>query len=257
MLSKDQISFFKKKGYLAIDTITTPEDVVFLRQSYDRIFAKRAGREEGNQFDLGGRDENEKEAVLPQIMEPAKYAPEINDSLLLKNATIIAKQLLGKDGECSFFHAIFKPPRTGAVTPWHQDASYWNPDFIHNEISIWVPLQEAKVENGCMQFIPKSQELDVLKHRSINNDPRIHGLELHPDEMDKVKNPVACPIPAGGATVHGGYMLHYTGPNETDIPRRALILSGKGKPKPRKVNRRFKWLEERETARMEKAKKSC
>ncbi|NIP93962.1 MAG: phytanoyl-CoA dioxygenase family protein, partial [Akkermansiaceae bacterium] len=40
----------------------TPEDVAFLREIYDRLFAERRGREEGNQFDLAGTDEEGKEA---------------------------------------------------------------------------------------------------------------------------------------------------------------------------------------------------
>ena len=35
-----------------------------------------------------------------------------------------------------------------------------------------------------------------------------------------------CPLKAGGATVHGGYALHFTSPNQSDTPRRALILMG-------------------------------
>jgi len=53
-LTDEQIEFFHREGYLAIDQITTPADVAALRDSYDRIFAQRAGREEGNQFDLAG-----------------------------------------------------------------------------------------------------------------------------------------------------------------------------------------------------------
>jgi hypothetical protein len=123
-ITDDQIEFYRTEGYLSIDALTTPEDVATLRESYDRIFSERAGRDEGNQFDLGGSDDDAKDAVLPQILGPARYAPEMNDSLLLKNANRLASQLLGEDVSCSFAHAIFKPAQTGATTPWHQDASY-------------------------------------------------------------------------------------------------------------------------------------
>src|SRR5262245_33160300 len=118
-LRPDQIEFFHCEGYLAIDQLTTPEDVAALRESYDRIFRERAGREEGMQFDLAGTDEEGKEAVLPQILNPSKYAPEMNDSLLLANATQLLRDLYGPDATCNIGHAIFKPPRIGAETPWH------------------------------------------------------------------------------------------------------------------------------------------
>lgn len=258
ILTDEEIAFYHREGYLAIDALTTSDDVAFIREAYDRIFAERAGRAEGAQFDLAGTDEEGQEAALPQILNPARYAPEINDSLLLKNARIAIQQLLGDDAPCHFAHAIYKPAKYGSETPWHQDASYWNPNVITRSISIWVPLQEATPANGCMHFVPRSQQDEaVLPHRSINNDPRIHGMELHPDEMDKVADAVACPLPPGGATFHNGYMLHYTPPNRSEIPRRAIILSGRDpRPVERETPISFPWQEEKRTARMERVRKA-
>lgn len=251
-LSDKQIQSFHRDGFLTIDGITSQKDIEQLIISYDRIFNQQEGRSEGDQFDLGGVDGENENAVLPQILDPAKYAPDMNDSLLLKNTKLIAKQLLGEKANCEFFHAIYKPPYNGAETPWHQDAAYWDNQYIHNEISIWVPLQEATEENGCMQFIPGSHKHDVHKHRSINNDPRIHGLELDPGESKFVNKPVICPLSLGGATIHDGYTLHYTGPNQTNTGRRALILSAKVDPIPRKSSKSFPWLEEKNTARLKR-----
>ncbi|MFW6058977.1 MAG: phytanoyl-CoA dioxygenase family protein [Phycisphaeraceae bacterium] len=252
-LTPQQIEFFHEQGYLAVDALTTPEEVERLRASYDRIFRERAGRDEGNEFDLAGTDEEGKEATLPQILNPAKYAPELLETELLANVKRIGKQLLGDEAEAHFAHAIFKPARIGSPTPWHQDASYWNPNFISRNISVWVPLQEATVDNGCMHFVPRSQEVDVIKHQSIGNDPRVHGNELHPDEMWRVKDAVACPLPPGGATFHGGYMLHYTPPNKSDVPRRALILSITAPGRKRDKPLHMPWIEQKQTARLKRA----
>src|SRR5205085_8106879 len=118
-------------------------------------------------------------------------------------------------------HAILKPALHGVETPWHQDEAYWDPAFEYESMSIWISLQEATEENGCMWFVPGSHRLDVLPHHSIDNNPRIHGLEV--DGADVVKA-IACPLPAGGCTIHHNRTLHYTGPNRSSQPRRALIL---------------------------------
>jgi len=255
-LTKEQIKSFKTKGYLSIDELTDSEDVLFLRKLYDKIFSEKAGRDLGDQFDLAGTDEDGKAQSLPQILNPAKYAPEMNESRLLLNATKIAKQLLGDNAVCEFAHAIYKPPLIGSETPWHQDAAYWKPHLRYNSVSIWIPLQEATEENGCMQFMPHSHELDIITHQSINNDPRIHGLELSPEAIEKVNNSVVCPLKAGGATFHGPYMLHKTGPNKSDIPRRALILNAMLPPETRDNPLKFRWLEEKETARDKRVKEA-
>ncbi|GAB4452730.1 MAG: phytanoyl-CoA dioxygenase family protein [Armatimonadaceae bacterium] len=251
LLTPEQIEFFHKNGFLALNPITDDKELAWMRDVYDRIFSERAGRESGDQFDLGGTDEDGKEAALPQILNPAKYAPELKDGAFLSRATAIARQLLGEEASGGIAHAIFKPAGVGAETPWHQDEAYWNPTLQYRSISIWMPLQEATVENGCLWFVPGSHEWEILPHRSIGGDPRIHGLEaLEPD----TSTAVACPLKPGGITVHRNRTLHYAGPNTSDIPRRALILGYSLPSQPYPTERRFPWNEIKQTAREERRK---
>ena len=76
----------------------------------------------------------------------------------------------------------------------HQDEAYWSPKKNNRSISIWIPLQEATLENGCMQFIPGSHKLNILNHHSIDHNPRVQGLELDGDQAD-LSRAVACPLP--------------------------------------------------------------
>ncbi len=260
VLTEEQIDFFWKNGFLAVEQISTPEEIEVMRAAYDKIFQQRAGREEGNQFDLAGDDEEGKEAALPQILNPAKYAPELKDTQAEANARAIATQLFARKApqeEVSggVAHAIFKPARSGATTPWHQDEAYWGPSLDYMSLSVWMPLQSATLENGCMQFIPGTHEWEVKEHHSINHDPRIHGLEIEPEFINESKA-VACPLPAGGCTLHLSRTMHYTGPNKSEIPRRALIMGYSLPAKPRKEPRSFPWNEIKVAARQERAAQS-
>ncbi len=251
-LTTEQIEFYHREGYLVLDAVTTAEEVAWMREIYDRLFAARAGRDEGNQFDLAGTDEEGKEAALPQILQPSKYAPELKNGLYRVNADAIAKQLLGAAATFQGEHAIFKPARTGAATPWHQDEAYWNPAIQYNAFSLWIPLQPATVENGCMWFVPRSHKWEVQPHHCLNNDSRIHGLEI--DLLPDPSKAVPYPIPAGGCTIHHNRMLHYAGPNRSDISRRAYII-GFGLPTTKRTEpRRFPWEEQKQTARLERKK---
>ncbi|MCA9430055.1 MAG: phytanoyl-CoA dioxygenase family protein [Candidatus Omnitrophica bacterium] len=250
-LSKDQVAFFHENGFLAIDSITTAEEVESVRELYDQLFAAQVGREKGDHFDLGGPDEEGQPSKLQQMLTPGRYAPEFTTLLCRRNALAAAKQLLGEETEDREDHAILKPAGVGAPTPWHQDESYWDPKFEYLTLSVWIPLQEATLENGCMQFIPGSHRLEVLPHRPIGNDPRVHGLEV--DVPIETERAVACPIPAGGATFHLSRTLHYTGENRTNSPRRAYIITFGHPPKPYPGERRFPWLEGRKTAREKRA----
>ncbi len=251
-LTDEQIAFYHKNGFLSIDAITTPEEIAGLIGVYDRLFEQNAGRAEGNQFDLVSADEDGKKAALPQILSPRKYAPELADTLYEANARAISDQLLGGEAPFNFDHAIFKPAGSGAPTPWHQDEAYWDAGTSYQALSVWMPLQEATVENGCMVFLPGSHKGEVIPHQSIGGDTRIHGLELV-EPLDESKA-VACPLPPGGATFHDSRTLHFTGANRSAVPRRAYIL-GFGRPTaPRTDGRRFPWNEARRTARDERSK---
>lgn len=253
-LTPEQIAFYHENGYLSIPNLMPLDEVEWMRGIYDRLFAEKVGRDVGDQFDLAGTDEEGKEAVLPQILGPAKYAPELRESQLWTNAEHVVKQLLGPDASFGDGHMIFKPAHIGAETPWHQDEAYWDPGLDYTSLSIWVPLQEALVENGCMWFVPGTQNLPVQPHRSVGGDVRIHALEmLDPPAMECA---VACPLPPGGATFHSSRTMHYTGPNRSALDRRAYILSGGLPATPRGDGRRFEWNEVKETARKARAKQN-
>lgn len=259
VLADEQIDFFWQNGFLAVEQISSPEEIEIMRAAYDRIFEQRAGRDTGDQFDLAGTDEDGQQEALPQILNPGKYAPELTGTLAEANARSISQQLLVRVGDPEqvtggVAHAIFKPARSGATTPWHQDEAYWSPEFEVEALSVWMPLQPATLENGCMQFIPGTHKWDVKPHHSINHDPRIHGLEIDEDVPVDYSNATPCPLPAGGCTLHLGRTMHYTGPNQSDVPRRALIIAYQLPGRPSSVKRRFPWNEIKSTPRLERAK---
>lgn len=254
-LTPDQLAQYERDGFLVVPNFTTPEECASIKTTYDRLFAERAGRETGDQFDLAGSDEEGKEAKLPQILSPHKYAPELTETLAWANAGALLRQVYGTDEIGYGDHAILKPARNGAPTPWHQDEAYWDPTRRYRSLSIWLPLQDTSIEMGCMWFVPGSHRSEIIDHRPIGGDIRVHGLEVDPALDYDFGNAVACPLPAGSVTVHDSRTLHYAAGNNTDEPRRAWILSGgasgsawDGPP------RSFPWQALRDTAREKRAR---
>src|SRR4051812_19759364 len=98
-LNSDQIAFYRENGYLAIPRLMPLDEVEVVRGIYDRLFAARAGREAGDQFDLAGTDEEGVEATLPQILGPSRYAPELLEGRYRAYLSHVIKQLLGPAGE--------------------------------------------------------------------------------------------------------------------------------------------------------------
>lgn len=247
-LSPDQVAAFERDGFLGLSAISPPEEVATMREIYDRLFAEKAGWRDGNLFDFAG-DEADGKVTLPQMLWPSKYAPELHQTQAFANAFAVAKRLLGPKAELVFEHAINKPPLVGPPTPWHQDEAFFNANTDYESLTIWMPLQDATVENGCMRFVPGSQNGPLVPHQSIGNDPKVHGLEaVGIDENTAVH----APVPTGGATVHGYRTLHAAGPNTSNDFRRAYAMGfgvrGRRKPQPD-----FAWNLGKQTARAERA----
>jgi ectoine hydroxylase-related dioxygenase (phytanoyl-CoA dioxygenase family) len=160
--------------------------------------------------------------------------------------------LLGDSCIAQGEHAILKPARVGAETPWHQDEAYWGDEAEYNAISIWIPLQDATLTNGCMWFIPGTHKGEIVPHHCINHDVRVHGLEM--DEPPPREKAVACPIPAGGCTIHHCRTMHYAGANTSDEPRRAYILGFGTPPTKRAAPGNFYWNKAKQAPREQRAR---
>jgi len=253
-LTVDQIRSFREKGFLTLDAITTPDEIAMLRVVFERLVRAKAGFEEGAQFDLVGADECAVAPKLLQIMNPIFYAPELRDTLFRANALSIAKQLLGKDASPFFEHAILKPAYIGHATPWHQDEAYRvDPGYEYRQLGFWMPLLNATPENGCMHYIAGTHRGEVLPHRSPNDDPKVHALECFSGFDPALA--VACPLPAGGCTIHDGRTLHYAGPNKSHNQRWAYILDFDLPPRRSIERREFPWHDGKRSADLARKKK--
>jgi hypothetical protein len=212
----EQAATFQEQGFLRIEQISPPAEVEHLRELYDKVMTdSRAYR---LIYDVGVEREG---AMINQVFLPELQQPDFADSAYLRNGKRFAAALLGVD-EADVTPGgqmlIYKPATGGPQAPWHQDEAFWddrNAVKCHS-LSVWMPLDDAVVESGCMQFIPGSHRNDVLRHHCNPGEP----LEL--DVSFAVETAVACPLPAGGATMHHCRTIHHTEPNTSGRERRAI-----------------------------------
>ena len=250
-LSDAQKQRFRMDGSLAVSGFASDGELASLRRIFDHLFATNAGWEDGNKFDLAGRDDGSP-AGLPQILKPSRYAPELQELELVRNAREITRDFFGSDTVEMGEHMIFKPPLVGSVTPLHQDQAYHDPTRDERSLNFWIPLDDTDVANGCMQYVPGSNKLDVLPHHSIGKDPEIHGLEVD-DPGPFTSRLVACPLSAGDAVLHLPTTLHFAGPNTTPRQRRAYIVAMVAPSRLRERPVDNYWMREKRTARLKRA----
>lgn len=227
-----------------------PGEVATARETLQHLLDSRAGYKEGSRFDFLSADDDPDKPVMPQILRPSVFAPQLLQGIAAKRAARVARQLIGPQARLSFDHMILKPPFSPASTPWHQDDGFADPRFENQSISLWIPLQAVDQENGCLRFIRGDSQRAVLPHRSPGDDARIHGLECSSGFDDSAGVP--CPIPAGGCTIHSGRTLHGAGPNLSAAPRYAFVMVFSTPKHAAKIVEPRPWLLQKQTARSER-----
>jgi len=213
---------------------------------------RRAGEKEGAMFDTSPVSSREAQHSI-QLTNPSYFEPSLRKTVYVQRATHLAQQLISPNAFLIGDFVLLKPAHVGTGTPWHQDEAYRDPNFVHNELSFWMPLQDTDAEAGCMVFIPGSHNLGVLEHQSPNQDVRKHALECSGEFHAEAA--VACPLPAGGCTIHNSRIIHRTNDNTSSTDRYAYIIVFSAPQTPAKNNRSFPWLEKRRPADHETRKR--
>ena len=228
-LGEDQVSQFKDQGYLLIKGVFNPEnDLDPIIEEYkgvldnlaqelyqrgdisstyeDLPFGERltkvyseSGKVHGQYFDFSLPQRDVKEDT-PMWVGPAVFAAMRNESLLNVVESIIGPEIYSNPVQ----HVRIKPPErlspvnpeTGraqiGITPWHQDNGVVLPEADETEmLTVWFPLLDVTVKNGCLSLIPFSHREGLLTHC-----PWEIGLEI-PDKVYPKGDAISMPMERG------------------------------------------------------------
>ena len=242
-LGPEQMDEFQTRGFTHVARITSDEELAWLGELYDWLFRERIEAVPGGYFDLSRPYESAGEDLQPQLLAPEALVPDLRKTALFLNGRRFASRLLGAELSAvrGWGHMIRKPARIGAALPWHQDEAYWDPAFDYAALGVWMPLDPATRESGCMSFIPESHRGEVRKHRHVGDDPSVHA--LFTDDVDESRAE-SLPLAPGGAILHHCRTLHSSGPNRSERVRRAYANEFQLAPVRRAVPHDRPWVGE-------------
>ncbi|MGE3865618.1 MAG: phytanoyl-CoA dioxygenase family protein [Hyphomonadaceae bacterium] len=239
-LTNEQVDRFDENGFLVITDFVPPEDLRDCRDKLLRLFEDRAGYDRGALYDLVSP--TGEPGRIPQLMFPSNFDRSLRDASVHKAALAVARRILGPEARPSYEYAILKRSK-GGPTPWHQDEAFKEGVSVgQREITIWIPMQPATEQNGCLRYIPGSNKGDLLPHASPEGDLTTHALQCAPEDADRA---VYAPVPLGGCVMHELRTIHGGGPNMTDGERLAYILLFDTPPKGPSAET-FSWLKEKQ-----------
>jgi hypothetical protein len=251
-LANEQIQQYRTEGYLAFSDVLTTLELEQCRQALERTARELVETKNGRYTPPGpGKHDNRKgacyqranRASLIQLepgFDPAGRTPdeiagnvrkfmwfcsedEVFQRLVSPGSRLhgVVSSLIGSKPILFQEMALVKPPFIGSEKPWHQDNAYFSVAPLEQVIGVWIALDDAGVENGCMHVIPGGHLEGGFRHH--------HGTDCEIDpgllKLDHVR-PV--PVPAGGAMFFYGMTPHETPPNRSPHRRRALQFHFRG-----------------------------
>lgn len=116
-----------------------------------------------------------------------------------------------------------KVPRVAAgAVPWHQDKSYWPGANANPVITVWIPLVDADLENGCLHIWPRTHNKQVLSWHAETHTGTGYT-EIDDEHLKKVQA-VPLPLEAGGAILFNDRCIHMSTPNNSTRVRWSVDL---------------------------------
>ena len=153
-----------------------------------------------------------------------RVTPAFHDIVFFQPLVSVAKQLLG--GSVRFWHdqVFVKPARDGGVVAWHQDYSYWTRTVPCAHLTAWIGLDDSDEENGCVRYVPGSQQWPLLPREALAGDMET-VLGFLSDEQRESFSAVPSILKAGEASFHHPMTLHGSFENRSNRPRRGVVIN--------------------------------
>ncbi|MAQ07749.1 MAG: phytanoyl-CoA dioxygenase family protein [SAR116 cluster bacterium] len=204
MLNKKQLEKYYQDGYVIPDFQMAEKELLEIEKLHDQLIKKYP------------KYLNYCPAILQYDESFLKYC--LNEKILN-----LVEQLIGKDfalWNSSFFA---KPAFNGHATPWHQDGQYW-PIRPLATCTVWLAIDDATEENGCLKFIKGSHRDKKLKKHEFNKN---ENLTLHQELLKTEYNEddsVNLILNRGQISLHDVYLVHGSEANFSPKSRRGMTM---------------------------------
>jgi phytanoyl-CoA hydroxylase len=222
-LTPDQIASFRREGYVVVRQLIGPR----LRAAcIDALDGLASGRIPARTTDIALEPGVDPAGVTPhtRVNFIRKFAGFVEDAPALHAASMSARlhrmldQLMGQGRVLLQDMALVKPPGIGGAKPWHQDASYFRVSDPHLITGVWIALDRATRDNGCMEVVPRSHLAGPVPHVAAED---VNQCTVRPDRLHAADR-LQIELEPGDALIFHPLLHHYTAPNRSALRRWAL-----------------------------------
>jgi len=217
MRFEQQARDFAEQGYAVFPGALAGEALALLRDGCDAFVAREDARMDELGVDTIGISHRGKRYFANECQ---RVAPELRRMLFSSTMAELCRATLGDTAYFFFDQYVVKGPEGGLPFSWHQDSGYvvgnGGPPDHAPYVTCWCPLDDATVENGTVRLMPGSHRNGILPH---DRQPGSNDLVGAPAEAEGI----IVEAKAGDIVAFSSLLLHATGANRTDRPRRVYL----------------------------------
>ncbi|MCP5072292.1 MAG: phytanoyl-CoA dioxygenase family protein [Rhodobacteraceae bacterium] len=199
--------------------MVNPEQLADITRLFDRLKASGSDIDEGYQAQFE-TDSCGQSAELRKIRRLFWNEPGFWQGVLESAGVFDFARNIVPGKPSLILHAGFlKPAKVGSPVTPHQDAAFW----IHpypGALTVWIAIDEASPENGCLKIFPGSHKMGLLPHVAHPNSP---WHETVPDDSHGIE-PEYAPAAPGDAVCWHRLMLHSSDANLSGRNRYGMVL---------------------------------
>lgn len=220
-ITNQQKENFLKEGFLIVPGFLTSDELEAVRDICDSSI---------QQVEEEMRNKNITEDrinVLGKkyfIKDVRKKYQEIKKIIFSEKTTEVCKATIGDTAYLHNEQFVVKMTDKSSSFAWHQDSGYsvYQGGAAEHKpyLTCWVALDDMSEENGTISILPfsRSQSRDLIEHKWDTEANAMVGYK-GPDEGDFVN------VKAGSLVAFSSFLLHKSGANVTDRPRRSYFMA--------------------------------
>jgi len=239
---------FERDGYVLIPRFLDRGEVDEIIQNFERVIKHVTPNMPTEKVFFEDKNDS---STLKQLIDIHQYDPFFNYILNKGKFKDIAAFLLDDKVIGKTLEYFNKPPRIGKPTPPHQDGYYFmlKPSVA---VTMWMALEPADEENGCVRYIKGSHLTGMRPHgRTTTLGFSQQILDYGPEDVEKE---ISIRTQPGDLLIHHSLTIHTAGGNNSVLrTRKALGLIYFGVSAKEDVAAKVAYQKKLQEERMEKS----
>jgi len=208
---------FQKNGYVVVPNFLENDELNIVYERLTKLIVATQKKQNYEHAFYANKQDKNSLKQLHRIEEDDFFK---NYSASTKWSSLASALLDDKVEPALALEWFNKPPNYFHETPPHQDNFYFcfEPP---QALTIWLSLDHADLQTGCLHFIPGSHLQGIRPHRLSNNLGFSQTIADFTEEDQRTG--VAITANPGDAVIHHAETIHWAGSNQTTDRNRAAL----------------------------------